>query len=420
MMKKLLYPALALLIPTLSMANPIEKIGSKGAELERKIIAQLQDITIYHGGFGSDAFKDPKNQNRFYAITDRGPNADGPNNNSKVFPVPDFVPSIGHFEIQPSGKIRTLSIFPMRRPNGQLLTGLPNPKGMGSTGETALDLPGNVLEPDAYGIDSEGLVVDDKGDFWISDEYGPHIVHFNSKGIEQERISPIGVESQGRKLPAVLAKRTPNRGMEGLTITPDGQTLVGIMQSTLSNPSKAEVVNKTLTRIVSFDLKTGATKQYLYRQNGNNFSNSAIIALDKHRFLINERDGLFPDRDKNAQKQVYLIDLKDATEVSGDIHASSGLLVNGKTLEQNSWEELAQAGITPATKTLMIDMVKQYQYPHEKFEGMWLIDRSHLAVINDDDFGIINEDGKLVNKVLPATGKIDANTVYVYPISLPQ
>lgn len=419
-MKQSISTLLALLLPTLSLATPASAIGIKGAQLEHKVIAKTTDAVIQHGGFGSDAFVDPKNNRRFYAITDRGPNADGPNANSKVFPVPDFTPSIGHFEIEASGKIKTLAIIPLKRPDGSLLTGLPNPQGMGSTGEVALDLQGKVLTPDPYGLDSEGLVVDKNGDFWVSDEYGPHIVHFNSKGIEQERISPIGIQSQGRKLPAVLATRTPNRGMEGLSITPDGNTLVGIMQSTLSNPSKNEVQNKTLTRIVTFDLKTGASKQYLYRQNGNHFSNSAIIALGKNRFLIDERDGLFLGSGKTAQKSVYLIDLSDATDVSGDVNAPNGLLVNGKTLEQNSWDELAQAGIKPAEKTLLIDLVKQYHYPHDKFEGMWLIDSSHLAVINDDDFGIINQAGKLVNKVLPHTGKVDANTVYIYPISLPK
>jgi hypothetical protein len=53
--------------------------------------------------------------------------------------------------------------------------------------------------------------------------------------------------------------------MEGLTITPDQKTLVGIMQSTMYNPSKA-VKNLDITRIVTVNLETGEIGQYLYKQ----------------------------------------------------------------------------------------------------------------------------------------------------------
>ena len=420
-MKKKLLAFLCVAISTVAAAQSTGLvIGEKGSPLPYQVMGKIGEVEIRNGGYGSSAFKDPKNANRFYAITDRGPNADGPDGNTKIFPTPQFTPSIGHFEIASNGQIRLLKTIPMRRPDGQLLTGLPNPKGLGSTGERALDMTGKVLPNDPYGIDSEGLAIAPDGSFWVSDEYGPHIVHFDTQGRELERISPVGIQTQGRKLPAVLAARTPNRGMEGLTITPDGKTLVGTMQSTLSNPDKQSATNKTLVRIVTFDLKSGKTRQYLYRQNGNNFSNSEILALDNHRFLVDERDSAFPGAAPDVQKHVYLIDLRTGTEVSGDVNAPSGLLINGKTLEQSSWAELAQAGIKPVGKSLVVDLVKTHHYPHEKFEGMWLLDKNHLAVINDDDFGIVNQDDKVTTKILPATGKIDANTVYVYPIHLPQ
>jgi hypothetical protein len=63
----------------------------------------------------------------------------------------------------------------------------------------------------------------------VSDEYGPFIVHFDAKGKELERLSPFDAT-----LPKELSMRSPNQGMEGLTITPDGTTLVGVMQSALN------------------------------------------------------------------------------------------------------------------------------------------------------------------------------------------
>jgi hypothetical protein len=53
---------------------------------------------------------------------------------------------------------------------------------MGGSGETAHDLNGQILTSSADGIDSEGLVRASEGSFWISDEYGPHIVHFDGIG----------------------------------------------------------------------------------------------------------------------------------------------------------------------------------------------------------------------------------------------
>lgn len=391
------------------IALPYTKLGSTG------------DVEVRKGGFGSAAYKDPKNPNRFYALTDRGPNADSANKGEKIFVIPSYSPTLGHFEFSEDGKsIKLLKAIKLKRPDGKPITGLPNPEGYGATGEKAVSPEGKELGVDEYGIDTEGLVVLEDGSFWVSDEYGPHIAKFNAEGVQQERISPLGFKNEGRKLPAVFATRRPNRGMEGLTITPDGKTLVGIMQSTMFNPSKDDL-NRTVTRIVAFDLDTGKTKQYLYRQEKKNNSNSEILALSNTKFLVNERDGKFFGKDEEVQKHVYLIDLADATDVSDTDESKNGKMVNGKTLEQSSWEELEAAGIKPVSKKLVVDLVKELNYPHEKFEGMWLKDDKTLAVINDDDFTISSsKEGKVSQKILPATKKIDANTVYFVPVDLPK
>jgi hypothetical protein len=53
--------------------------------------------------------------------------------------------------------------------------------------------------------------------------------------------------------------------MEGLAITPDEKTLVGIMQSTMYNPN-SKVKNLDVVRIVTINLENGKLAQYLYRQ----------------------------------------------------------------------------------------------------------------------------------------------------------
>lgn len=172
----------------------------------------------------------------------------------------------------------------LRNAAGQLLTGLPNPSGQGSTGETALDLDGEPIAPSVDGLDSEGLVLAADGIFWVSDEYGPHVVHVDATGKMIERINPFGTGTGGRTLPKVLARRRPNRGMEGLTLAPDGKTLVGLMQAPLYNPSSAAVTGSTVLRIVTFDIATGVTKQYVYLMENANLTGCSEIAAGLRSF----------------------------------------------------------------------------------------------------------------------------------------
>jgi len=415
------YFRISILIFLLSFF-PIIRLPYKVINLPYKVLTTLSNGTeIRNGGFGSAATCHPQKsksdkRNLFYALTDRGPNItfSGEFGTGKKFPIPDYKPRIGLFELKRNGNVKFIKEIILKNPFGNPITGLPNPEGLGSTGEIPYDNEGNVLEYDKYGLDGEGIVALKNGEFWISDEYGPHIVHFDSTGKELERISPVGVETNGRKLPAVLKRRRANRGMEGLTITSDERTLVGIMQSTLSNPSTNETKNNKLTRIVTFDLSTGDTKQYLYMQDKDLNGNCEITALSNTSFLVIERDSNFSGAGE-AQKSIYKVDISKATDVSGDFNSPDGLLLNGKTLEQCSIDEINNAGIIVSKKSLVVDLVSYLpnNYPHDKAEAIWLIDKNTIGVINDDDFAITEIDGNVIQKILPGTEEIDRNTIYI-------
>jgi hypothetical protein len=97
--------------------------------------------------------------------------------------------------------------------------------------------------------------------------------------------------------------------MEGLAITPDGKTLVGIMQAALIQDG-----GKTV-RIVTIDIRTGATHQYAYTLTTGS-GVSEILAINNHEFLVDERDGKgLGDNSTAAVKQLYHIDLNGAQEV---------------------------------------------------------------------------------------------------------
>ncbi len=438
----------------------IESIGLSGADLPYSVLrADIVDhktslpFEIRNGGFGSAMYKDPQNENRFYAMTDRGPNADytGDYGKGKTFPVADYTPRIGLFEISASGEITLVKAILMKRPDGTPITGLPNTSDFGGTGETpynadgspilvdaskAYDATTNPLKLDDYGLDPEGLVVLQDGSFWVSDEYGPHMLHFNAEGVEIGRINPFASDARNTQtLPAEFGYRWANRGMEGLAITPDEKTLVGIMQSTLDLPTKA--VRGTLTRIVTIHTETGETHQYLYEQEKAQNSNSEIVALSADEFILIERDGSFLYGGPNgaeaakpdAMKHVYRIKLSTGTELESVVatgvlaqDADLGLTIDGKTLEQvameaDGWSILASHGIVPVEKSLVVDMVAEVNYPYDKMEGLWVINDEYLGVLNDDDFATWATAGNLEQKMLDSN-TIDRNHLYIVPADL--
>ncbi|WP_027378239.1 esterase-like activity of phytase family protein [Chryseobacterium daeguense] len=418
-MKKILLPLFAVISLACNnddnTTNQDVNYSKLPQEFPFTTLTTLNGINVINGGFGSGATAHPTRKGEFYAITDRGPNV-AFSNGIKIL-VPNFTPTIMHFKINADGNIEVIKYIKLKNPSGQLITGLPNPVGMGSTGETAYAADGSVLGTDNYGLDSESIVAAADGTFWVSDEYGPHIVHYSAEGVEMERISPIGVNTGTRKLPAVFAKRRPNRGMEGMCMTPDGKTLVGTMQSTMYVPSKVLATNTTLTRIVTFDLATGQTKQYLYKQDGGaSDSVCDITPISNTEFLVIERDGNFGSA--GGIKKVYRINLSGASDVSGtDLTAVDGMKINGKTLEQSTWDEINAAGLKPVTKTLAVDLVSKIGYEHDKFEGIVYLGNNKLAIFNDDDFGVTDDgNGNPKTKILPKTGKQDKGTMYIVDI----
>ena len=391
----------------------------------RTLATAPNGTVLYNGGFGSSVAQDPNDPTVFYLLTDRGPNAAGTAANSIIFGKADFTPQIGKFRMK-DGLLTLEQTILLKNAAGQPLTGLPNPVGQGSTGETALDLTGQTLAPSADGIDSEGLVLAADGSFWISDEYGPHIAHFDATGRTIERINPFGTGTGGRTLPLVLARRRPNRGMEGLTITPDGKTLVGLMQSPMYNPSSSAVSGSLVLRVVTFDLATGATRQYAYLMESASLTGcSEIAAITGTTFLALERDGLYGGNAPAPAtfKRVYKFDLAGATDISDASNTAAGKLYGGLTVEQlKDRTGLTTAGITPVIKTLVLDLLTGISpvYPHDKAEGITLIGNDMLAISNDDDFGVVDNGANgFATKTLPATGKVDLNRIYFVKLAAP-
>lgn len=413
-------------------------------------------LEIRGGGFGSDAAAHPTNANQFYVLADRGPNADfeGIAGKGKQFLVPDYTPRIGLFELQADGSITRIKEILLKDSSGKPITGLPNPKALGGTNEVPYDVDGqpmtvnpnlpfdevsNPIRTDINGLDPEGLAVLKDGSFWISDEYGPHLVHYDADGVEIARINPFASDERnnvvidGKQilLPPEFAKRCANRGMEALSITPDQTTLVGIMESSMDNPDKSGRMS-SLVRIVTINLDSGHIAQYLYRLDKAQHVTSGIVALNSYEFYVIEHDRKFPLQDSSAQKLIYKINIVEATNIESIAGADSikqdeavGLTVNGQTLEQliaeseDNWQVFESINIKPVKKTLVVDVLATLDYPHDKLEGLWLRQDGSLGLLNDDDFAltdstIINSKSTVEQKYLDSEKTIeDANRLYI-------
>ncbi len=401
-------------------------------------------------GFGSSLAPLPGRPGWFYGLTDRGPNADDPLGN-KSEPLPNFTPEIGEFRLV-DDQARLMKTIPLKGPRtikgpngifGQPYSGRPPlPPDTKETIDSVSQSHGTVGVPvpnDPDGYDSEGLVALPDGTFWVSDEYGPYITHFDANGYELGRLTPDRNSPNNAfhriigYLPPELANRANNKGMEGLTITPDGSTLVGAMQAALQMPDLGSTKSSkvAVTRIITINLHTGQTKQYLYLLDNpaaTGDANSEITALSNTRFLVDERDGNF---EPFASKTLYEVDLNGATDVSG-------LTINGLSPEgyvgaddtNTALAALTAVGIHVAQKQPYVEvgtLVSQLDpsgafFGHDKVEGVATSDSgATLYLSNDDDFGIdyIGDNGDanptpdpdgtwgVHQKILPATAQED-------------
>lgn len=382
-------------------------------------------VQVWKTGFGSAIAPGPT-PGTFFLLTDRGPNIDYPGGtpDGKLFPAPRYAPRIGLFAPAGPKALRLAQAIDLALPNGKTLTGLPLPPGScGFTNEKGYVLERGSLfvVSDPNAIDSEGLAVAPNGDFWIADEYGPFMARFNAAGRQVERFGPCSGAGVTAGLPAVLATRRANRGMEGITITPSG-LVVGMMQSPLDNPRAAGRASRAL-RIVVFNPNQptpAATKQFVYLAETPAMLSSEIVAIDDTHFLVLERDGNFPGI-PGTIKRIYKIDLAGATDESDPANGATGKSYGafGATLEAVT--DHAGAGITPVSKELVVDLMTDLVgYPHDKPEGITLIGNDRIVISNDDDFGVVGDitTGVLLRKAL-LNGATDYNSIWTVRVSPP-
>lgn len=340
-------------------------------------------------GSGLEYEKTVGGEHFFWGVTDRGPNGKGPKiagerlTVSAVFPAPDYQPRAVLIALSKDFKrarlVRELPLSLVVEGETKAASGLVPPFPRGVVGEQGLSPQLSDLPTHLAGIDPEGVAIGKDGMLWIAEEYYPSIMQVDpNTGVVKRLLRP------GAGLPALLASRTVNRGLEGLTITPAGR-IVAAMQSGLEHEK-----NSPFSRLLVID-----------------------AALSKNNFV------LLPHTEKEEPDEV---------KIGGITTVSENVFLYIRTLPGKKGAELVLADITNATllgevssaaeiaaatsaiTTTLLEL-KDIDWDYKKTEGIALMpDGKTVMIIADNDFGT-----EVVLKVDPEDSILNARGVVEIP-----
>ncbi|KAF0230656.1 MAG: hypothetical protein FD175_1416 [Beijerinckiaceae bacterium] len=378
---------------------------------------------------GSAAFRQPGDaQGRLWLMTDRGPNAlcadakrliglepeqlCSGDKAGRIYPLPGFVPSLYAVDIGPDMVARINVFVPLKGKSGKPISGRPTPGAGGAKGEQSFAIDGKPLPPDPSGIDPEAFVRLGDGSFWVAEEFGPSLFEVSPEGTIRKRLVPANAAGDFKdadydivpSLPPIMRLRVPNRGFEGLAISPDEKFLFAMMQAPLANPDPEAVRQSRNVRIWKIERETGQiVGQFLYQldeprefkadndgreRTRQEVSASELVAVGDNKLLVLEKI------DKTSR--LFLVTMDETNRVPGEFD----LPEMNPSLEVLEGEALALRGLVPLPKTLVLDTDAVPGLP-AKIEGVAVMAPDELIVVNDSDFGIDGVRTQLFRITLP-------------------
>lgn len=339
----------------------------------RRSLAQVRGLVIPFGGYSGLRFLkfDPQTGvYSFIAHTDRGPNAESINlktRDKRPFLLPKFQPRWMFIQTDPKTKtFKVTKEVLLTDPQDFALSGLPQSSSeKEGHDEPAINISGLDLADHPMGIDPEGLCIDEKGAYWMADEYRPSILKFDAQGRLRKRYIP--------------AKSLPS--------------------------AKVEQINKKYKIKLMVE---ALSEDYRYRKNNRGFE--AITCYQSKVYVLLQSPLPIKDEDKN--RIVRMVEFDPATEkvtaeyeyiLGPDVDRIGDMDVNPLTGEFYVLEQNGKKGYDGLQRLTRFSLPKEgrrithfpfvdisdhgYDFA-EKVEGLAYIDGKHWAVINDNDFGV--------------------------------
>ncbi|MEU1586842.1 esterase-like activity of phytase family protein [Micromonospora sp. NPDC005710] len=213
-------------------------------------------------------------------------------------------------------------------------------------------------------FDVESITRSADGTYWLGDEFGPFLLHFDRSGRLLQAPVPLpGVfapENPGRGAnPANLAS---SKGFEGMAQSPDGRTLYPLLEGTVTGDPAGTL------RLHEFDIRTNTYtgRRWTYTLDSPAHAIGDAVMVDRDRFLIIERDN---GQGETAKvKKIYLADKRDRNR--------DGLV--DKTLVADLMDIANPRHVGGFGDT--------FTFPFQTIEDVVILDDRTLAVLNDNNF----------------------------------
>ncbi|WP_436496850.1 esterase-like activity of phytase family protein [Actinokineospora sp. HUAS TT18] len=223
----------------------------------------------------------------------------------------------------------------------------------------ALTRPDRVLTGADFDVESMVRAAD--GSYWIGDEFGPYLLHFDRAGRLVAPPVPLpGVFAPEN--PAGTANLGGSKGFEGLAISPDRRTLNALLEGTVAGDEPGSL------RLNEFDLRTGAYTgtKWVYQLDSPAHAIGDAISVDRDRLLVIERDGF---QGAGAKvKKIYLADKRDRDR-------------DGK-LDKTLVADLMNI----ANPRAIGGFGDPFTFPFTTIEDVVILDDRTLGVLNDNNF----------------------------------
>lgn len=365
------------------------------------------DKNLRLGGFVGLFYK---NNRTFYTVTNRGPVVQklDENGSTVYFPVDSFVPTIVELELQDDNTFKVVEQIGIKRPGGFNTSGL-LPSSSWTSNETVVN---SVESQDDWGVYPGGIFLDIASNFfWVADQYNPSVMKITTDGEWVQRIRP----NEGFR--RVLANHTVEGGFTGVDyfnssgilyyVTINGRSL----ENNYNINDKAGSVNYSIRRVTIYNTQSRNDLSMIYNVEPSGYDGiperfvklGDVAAINDTSFLVTE----FGEYNGIERNLLYMATTNDSTT-----KAPVGLEgILGKTIETLTAKERSENKIKPMTKYLLYDLSStNIKNP----EGLAIINESTVAVIDNNNFGIVNHN--------PSSAKyeLENKPIYLEIITLPR
>lgn len=399
---------IAMIITACDSTEPlIDHFNPSGTyEIKWDELPAIENTDLKLGGFTGFYYAGKRD---FYLVTGRGPIVQKVSENGAetYFVKPSFVPKIIRIELQDNQTAEIVETTDIKNPVNQNVSGLP-PENVWSEDET---ITNDETLSDDWGMFPGGIYFDiDDHFFWIADQYSPAVYQITVDGQWVKRLRP----GEGYRLN--FAKHTVNGGFTGIDFDRFGN-IITVLGRTLehnrnvNDPDQNRPINYALRRIASYDPSNNLDYSFFYFVEPENHDGISerfveltdIVAVNDTSFLVLE------EAEHNGKKRSLLFEAVIHDSTSKVIEGLEGL--ENKTFETLDSTEWKENELNALHKNLLVDLSVEGL---RKIEGLAIIDEQRVAVLENNNFGIMEG--------VPSNGEyqVDKTSIRIKIIVLPK